>query len=82
MEGGFDEVVSCFLEIADEFGLELAEFGVDRLIVECCLDLTRRCWRMSLRVDPCAHGSLTGFVGEHWSDRHGIFKYNSPLGIA
>jgi len=49
--------------------------------VECHSQLTP--WRseLSLRTDPCATLPLTGFVGGYWSDRHGIFKRYSTLGI-
>lgn len=36
---------------------------------------------MSLRNDPCATLSLTRCVGGYWSDRHGIFKRYSTVGI-
>lgn len=39
------------------------------------------CW-MSLRIDPCGTLPLTGFVGGHWSDRHGYFERHSTLGTS
>ena len=43
--------------------------------------LTNTCW-MSLRTDPCGTLPLTGFVGGHWSDRHGYFERHSTLGTS